>query len=872
LERLLKFRESDLEICTAKTEKGKETLSISVSGKALSSYLSLFSALSTAIPTGKAFNPTWFISRILSEEQRKEATKEYKKSFEKFLEKLEEHYTNIHNYLSGEKEKIGGEEAIILNIARELGLEETIRQETTFRNFKEKTRGMLTELKNGLAKFLEGNEARISRTLLGKALGNIVESVYSPATIFIASHAYANAHQICIVEDTITLTRTTKEGDRERIMRLVDEIIMGNTKEKMDELRGILETIMANEREYKDARYAASRLLSAINNDDSTVLQHIMLLAKATLVVEKIMEELASGKVSKKTIERAKKALSEVMLSQIEITQSGNEVLIKEKSKDGERKLAQIKMTKMGEGEGYISLYYTNPATKASLELMVERAGRQTDIMGYEWIGWNLLPIYGGEMIRVVDGKPCFKKYDFLQGRGSALRRTITYHSLFTLANYYEAISHGKEEYAFGIVEKALGSIMGNLEGGTITKKEKTEMMKTIDKAIKNIKDEKTKTLFTDLEGLKPLDPHYREALVARLEKIKTLINDGRYQAAKNEITRMLSAARTLKAKIGKRNREEFRRLVGEALTTKNKKEAREKIEELTRLIDDPGTEEKEETGETKSTIEEAVTYMQLLEEMHPEILQTPKPKLSDDIKQQLRTGLIVGLMSTFGSIIAYTIMAILLAKGSTAILDMLNFRLPALAWIVIGAAITILTICLLKKGFIGKGKAIALSVSMGIGLWSYARGEGRGILDEMEFFAPLSAILWVWDEFDDFQDGYNRLKKRQEPPDITDTLELWLLPMILGMFGTWMGIDQKLITARIPGRWGFAKYAAEANIPSPWDVVVNAIYEIIAFVLANVIASGAMGVGWIIYTVGSVLGSIIMSSVLSNVLGVVFS
>ena len=340
--------------------------------------------------------------------------------------------------------------------------------------------------------------------------------------------------------------------------------------------------------------------------------------------------------------------------------------------------------------------------------------------------------------------------------------------------------------------------IMGNLEGGTIIEEEKTEMMKTIDEAIRDVKSEKTNTLFTDLEGLKPLDPHYREALVARLEKIKTLINDGRYQAAKNEITRMLSASRTLKAKIGKRNREEFRRLVGEALTTKDREEAREKIEELTRLINDPGTEEKEETGETKSTIEEAVAYIQLLEEMHPEILQTPKPKLSDDIKQQLRTGLIVGLMSTFGSIIAYTIMAVLLAKGSTAILDMLNFGLPALAWIVIGAAITILTICLLKKGFIGKGKAIALSVSM--------------------------------------------------------------------------GIDQMLITARIPGRWGFAKYAAEANIPSPWDVVANAIYEIMAFVLANVIASGAMGVGWIIYTVGSVLGSIIMSSVLSNVLGVVFS
>jgi len=31
------------------------------------------------------------------------------------------------------------------------------------------------------------------------------------------------------------------------------------------------------------------------------------------------------------------------------------------------------------------------------------------------------------------------------------------------LANYYDAISHGKEEYAFGIVEEALGGIIVKL-------------------------------------------------------------------------------------------------------------------------------------------------------------------------------------------------------------------------------------------------------------------------------------------------------------------------------------------------------------------------------------------------------------------------
>jgi len=79
------------------------------------------------------------------------------------------------------------------------------------------------------------------------------------------------------------------------------------------------------------------------------------------------------------------------------------------------------------------------------------------------------------------------------------------------------------------------------------------------------------------------------------------------------------------------------------------------------------------------------------------------------------------------------------------------------------------------------------------------------------------------------------------------------------------------LIATRIPGRWGFVRYVADVNIPSPWNVVVYAVYEILSFLIGNVLASGAMGVGWILYAVGSVVGSLLMSSLFGGVFSVVF-
>jgi len=82
------------------------------------------------------------------------------------------------------------------------------------------------------------------------------------------------------------------------------------------------------------------------------------------------------------------------------------------------------------------------------------------------------------------------------------------------------------------------------------------------------------------------------------------------------------------------------------------------------------------------------------------------------------------------------------------------------------------------------------------------------------------------------------------------------------------MGIDQLMILEKIPGRWGFVRYVSQATIPEPWGTVVSIVYEILEFIIANVIASGVRGVGWIIYTIGSIIGSAIANQLISAIIG----
>ena len=110
-------------------------------------------------------------------------------------------------------------------------------------------------------------------------------------------------------------------------------------------------------------------------------------------------------------------------------------------------------------------------------------------------------------------------------------------------------------------------------------------------------------------------------------------------------------------------------------------------------------------------------------------------------------------------------------------------------------------------------------------------------------------------------------LKTQNQEGGGMEKLELYLLPFILGLFASWMGVDQMIILEKIPRRWGFVKYVAYTTLPEPWNTMLNVAYEILAFVVANVIASGAAGIGWILYTIGSVLASYILNKALSSII-----
>ena len=51
--------------------------------------------------------------------------------------------------------------------------------------------------------------------------------------------------------------------------------------------------------------------------------------------------------------------------------------------------------------------------------------------------------------------------------------------------------------------------------------------------------------------------------------------------------------------------------------------------------------------------------------------------------------------------------------------------------------------------------------------------------------------------------------------------------------------------------------------LPPPWRHILRIVYGILAFVLANVIASGAKGIGWIFYLAGSVIGNLLMGRIM---------
>jgi len=233
---------------------------------------------------------------------------------------------------------------------------------------------------------------------------------------------------------------------------------------------------------------------------------------------------------------------------------------------------------------------------------------------------------------------------------------------------------------------------------------------------------------------------------------------------------------------------------------------------------------------------------------------------------------------------------AMIIPTPNSPLALMQYWQTKTILWLIITFIAGLFLKCIVTEKIVGNAKNIAVVTSSTLGILAYAKDHGIGLMDNAMFAISMMAWLWVWDEFDDFQDGIDRITEDEVlldslPSDEQDVVEesdgiveeesggilrqlfgveLTVGSMLLGFFGHLLGISDPTQLV-IPGRLGFAQYVCEVWPPSPWDVVLRCVYEILAFTLANVVASGARGVGWVFYLAGSMIGNLVMGRVLER-------
>jgi len=187
---------------------------------------------------------------------------------------------------------------------------------------------------------------------------------------------------------------------------------------------------------------------------------------------------------------------------------------------------------------------------------------------------------------------------------------------------------------------------------------------------------------------------------------------------------------------------------------------------------------------------------------------------------------------------------------------------MPTIAWIILGIIIPALLALIGKlEGKLMFGGAIASAM---LGIASYAHKFGVGILGKLPAHVWESALLWVFDELDDFKDGFSRLGWIKDD-DEGGSFELIVVPLLLGFFSALMGVEDPFALV-IPGNMGFAQYVADGFLGEPWASIVKIIYSIAASVIGGVIASGSAGLGFAAYVVGSVIGQVFLNKIFSQV------
>ncbi|NIQ05388.1 MAG: hypothetical protein GWO20_06570 [Candidatus Korarchaeota archaeon] len=248
------------------------------------------------------------------------------------------------------------------------------------------------------------------------------------------------------------------------------------------------------------------------------------------------------------------------------------------------------------------------------------------------------------------------------------------------------------------------------------------------------------------------------------------------------------------------------------------------------------------------------------------------------NLVQNFFTGIIVGLMSFVGVVIGTLVVRFTTdkkglknaldgdkdlgdtLKENSPLLGFLWFKLPTVAWLVISAVLfpfmlVVISHKYLKEISLGKGGAAIFTGLTGISAYAYM--NGKDMFGGVPFFVSLSGMLWIWDEFDDFQDAWDQITHdSNDGTGLVDYAEMFLLPFILGFFGAMFGMTDPMALV-IPGRLGFVKYTT-TPFPKPWNWIAPALYGMVATLIGGIVASGGVG-GFAIYMIGSILANFAM-------------
>ncbi|RLI75072.1 hypothetical protein DRP04_13885, partial [Archaeoglobales archaeon] len=146
-------------------------------------------------------------------------------------------------------------------------------------------------------------------------------------------------------------------------------------------------------------------------------------------------------------------------------------------------------------------------------------------------------------------------------------------------------------------------------------------------------------------------------------------------------------------------------------------------------------------------TNEENMTTIILRQKEKTTMWKIPAEKAEDAIEEAIKRLNATGRLSD-----------ITITQNSPLTL-MPHIQTKTIIWLIIAFLVGLIFKVIITKKVLGAGKKLAVVTASSLGVGAYAKDHGAGLLDDMVMGITMMAWIWVWDEFDDFQDGIEALK-----------------------------------------------------------------------------------------------------------------